>query len=102
MTSRVTALKVFYNDLEQGYHPRHSFFYGRFTPYPDVPRRTRSILAAIRRRSGFEVIAIPPLNPQDTAGVHGMDYLEALEEVCARLAGDEEFFPLDVREEKTG
>jgi acetoin utilization deacetylase AcuC-like enzyme len=91
------ALKVFYNDLEQGYHPRHSFFYGRFTPYPDVPRRTRSILAAIRRRSGFEVIAIPPLNPQDTAGVHGMDYLEALGEVCARLAGDEEFFPFHMR-----
>lgn len=87
------GLKVFYNDLEQGYHPRHSFFYGRFTPYPDVPHRTRSILAAIEGRNGFEVTAIPPLMLQDAAGVHGLDYLEALGEVCGGLAVDEEFFP---------
>lgn len=93
----MTALKVFYNDLEQGYHPRHSFFYGRFTPYPDVPQRTRSILEAIEGRSGFEVIAIPPLEPREAAGVHGMDYLEALGEVCGKLSGDEEFFPFHMR-----
>ena len=91
------ALKVFYNDLEQGYHPRHSFFHGRFTPYPDVPHRTRSILAEIEGRSGFERIAVPPLKPQEAAGVHGLDYLEALGDVCGRLAGDEEFFPFHMR-----
>ena len=34
---------VFYTDVEQVYHPRHSFFYGRFTRYPELPGRTRSI-----------------------------------------------------------
>jgi hypothetical protein len=40
-------MKVFYNPAEQAYAPQHSFVYGRMLPYPDVPGRTRSILAAL-------------------------------------------------------
>ena len=94
-------MQVFYTDVEQSYHPRHSFFYGRFTPYPEVPGRTRSILAAIQGRPGIELVAPPPLDGRNPGGalegVHSAEYLEALETVCARLKPGEEFFPFHMQ-----
>lgn len=91
-------MKVFYNAGEQSYAPRHSFFTGRFLPYPDVPGRTRSILAALEADGGFEVQPPAGAVPTDALqAVHDADYLEALAGLCARLKGDEEFFPFNMQ-----
>ncbi len=53
-------MKVFYDGIEQDYHPRESFFYGRFVPCPEGPHRTRAILDAIAGEPGFDIVAPPP------------------------------------------
>ncbi|NIP74188.1 MAG: hypothetical protein GWO16_14750, partial [Gammaproteobacteria bacterium] len=87
-------MKVYYSDVEQPYHPRRSFFCGRFTAYPDVPGRTRSILAALEGHpAAFQPERPAPVEPALLERVHGRGYLEALAAVCARLKPEEEFFP---------
>ncbi|HKI97303.1 MAG TPA: histone deacetylase family protein [bacterium] len=90
-------MQVFYTDVEQAYGPRHSFFYGRFTPYPEVPGRTRSILEALAGRAEFQVQAPPALDEAWLERAHSRAYLDALAAVCARLKPDEEFFPFHMQ-----
>ena len=86
-------MQVFYTDVEQGYAPTHSFFYGRFTAYPDVPGRTRSILAALGGRAEFALQAPPEPEAAWLERAHAPEYLAALAAVCGRLKPGEEFFP---------
>ncbi|MCZ6557659.1 MAG: histone deacetylase family protein [SAR324 cluster bacterium] len=90
-------MKVFYHSLEQNYAPRHSFFNGVLVPYPDVPGRTRNILAAIEGDARFEMQ--PPPAPHSAApeALHGPGFVEAMEAVCGRLREDEQFFPFLAR-----
>jgi acetoin utilization deacetylase AcuC-like enzyme len=90
-------MQVFYTDVEQAYAPQHSFFYGRFTPYPEGPGRTRSILAALQGRAGFAVQAPPALDEAWLERAHSRAYLDALAAVCGRLAPGEEFFPFHMQ-----
>lgn len=94
-------MMVFYNGLEQGYAPQHSFFNGAMVPYPDVPARTRGILKAIAGDGRF---ALQPADEGDAAArgrairaVHGEGFLDTMEAVCGRLREDEEFFPFLAR-----
>ena len=90
-------MKAFYNPLEQEYAPRHSFFNGAMVPYPDMPARTRDILAAIEADGRFELQ--PPPAPEEAApgAVHSEGFVEAMRTVCERLREDEEFFPFMAR-----
>jgi acetoin utilization deacetylase AcuC-like enzyme len=90
-------MQVFYTDVEQRYAPRHSWFYGRLTDYPEVPGRTRSILAALAGRPGYAVQAPPALDATWLEKAHDADYLRTLAAVCARLAPEEEFFPFHMQ-----
>ena len=56
-------MKTFYNSLEQGYAPRHSFFNGAMVPYPDLPARMRNLLTAIEGDGRFELQ--PPPAPEE-------------------------------------
>jgi acetoin utilization deacetylase AcuC-like enzyme len=98
-------MQVFYNDLEQGYAPRHSFFNGAMLPFPDVPARTRNILEAIEGDARFSIQ--PPAQGGEGSNalpgaeairaVHGEGFLATLAAVCERLKEDEEFFPFLAR-----
>lgn len=93
-------MKVFYNALEQGYAPKHSFFNGALVPFPDVPARTRDILQAIEGDPRFQLQA--PEEGSSARGeavraVHGEGFLHTMEAVCGRLREDEEFFPFLAR-----
>jgi acetoin utilization deacetylase AcuC-like enzyme len=90
-------MKVFYCGVEQAYRPAHSFFYGRFSAYPEVPGRTAAILAALAGRPAFELQAPPAPDAAWLERVHAPAYLRALEAVCARLRPDEEFFPFHMQ-----
>ena len=92
-------MRVLYQPLDREYRPRHSFFYGRFVPYPEVPERVESILASLRadRRFSIESPAaahsVWELAEEALAEVHDAGYLRTLESVCRKLKAGEEFFP---------
>ena len=95
-------MQVYYAAGHQPYHPKHSFFTGRFTPYPDVPARADALLAAIQSRPGYDLMTPPALGEgtgddtvQDAAlgAAHDPAYLEALRDLCTRLKDDEAFYP---------
>ena len=88
---------VFYCDSEQGYRPRSSFLYGRFTPNPEVPERTQALLEALRGRPGFELREPPATREEWLEQAHSRDYLQALAAVCDRLKPDEEFFAFNLQ-----
>jgi acetoin utilization deacetylase AcuC-like enzyme len=90
-------MNVYYHDGEQRYYPRHSFFCGRLTPYPEVPSRTRAILEALAGAPDFRLETPPPLADGLLETVHGADYLATLAALCERLAEDEEFFPFHMQ-----
>lgn len=93
-------MKVFYNPPEQKYAPEHSFFQGRFTPYPDLPSRTRSILDAIGGHDAFEIESTrePQLEHlPELSLVHDPAYVEALRTLCQRLKPDEAFYPFNMQ-----
>jgi acetoin utilization deacetylase AcuC-like enzyme len=86
-------MKVFYHPAERDYHPGHSFFAGRFTPYPEVHARAEQLLAAVGRMAGAELLVPPVLDTTVLEAVHGPGFLQALQEVCGRLKPGEQFFP---------
>ena len=90
-------MRVFHSDIEQDYHPGSSFFCGRFTSYPDVPGRTRSILSALEGREGLRFHKPPPLEPHLLESVHDPGYVAMLAEVCGSLKPGEECFPFHAR-----
>jgi len=86
-------MRVVYHPSDRGYRPRHSFFYGRFAPYPEVPERIGSILAALKGDRRFTIEEPQPLAVETLQQVHDPGYLQVLESVCGRLKEGEEFFP---------
>jgi acetoin utilization deacetylase AcuC-like enzyme len=86
-------MRVFHQASDRGYLPRHSFFNGRFVPYPEVPERIESILAALRKDRRFEIEAPGVLSEAALQDVHDAGYLTTLESVCGKLKEGEEFFP---------
>ncbi len=71
-------MRVFHGMREREYHPRHSFFCGRFTPYPDVPARSDSILAALEGIGGIGIESPPPPDFDLVDAVHDQDYVTAI------------------------
>jgi acetoin utilization deacetylase AcuC-like enzyme len=90
-------MKVYYHPGEQGYWPRHSFFNGTHVPYPDVPGRTRGIVAALSGQPRFEILAPPAVGEEALREVHGGGFVETMKAVCGRLGEEEEFFPFLAR-----
>lgn len=73
-------MKIFYPPIEQHHAPTRELDHGDPTPYPDVPARTRSILAAIKReRLGTLVPVAPPKDVGFIAAVHDPAYLAFLQ-----------------------
>ncbi len=89
-------MKVFHNPRDKAYRPLHSFFNGRFVPYPDVPERTEAILAVMQEDPRFQSVEMPAMQPatmpEGLAAIHDPGYLETLADVCGRLGAEEEFF----------
>jgi acetoin utilization deacetylase AcuC-like enzyme len=90
-------MQVFYSDVEQGYHPRKSFIYGRFTPNPEVPGRMQALLGALAGQPGFELCTPPATRAEWLERAHSREFLQALAAVCERLKPDEEFFAFNLQ-----